>query len=108
MIDAHAPPPAKPPVRAERARRPAASGLPSLAFGSACALYAPAGTPAAQIDLWNRAMRKVLALPDVRQRVQDIGYTPMDGSTPAEVTGHESRMKAHWTPIVKATGFKGE
>lgn len=53
-------------------------------------------------------MRKVLALPDVRQRVQDIGYTPMDGSTPAEVTGHESRMKAHWTPIVKATGFKGE
>lgn len=84
------------------------SGMPSLSFGSAYALYAPAGTPAAKIDEWNRAMRKVLAMPEIKQRLQDIGYGPMDGTTPAEVTARETRMRAHWAPIVKATGFKAE
>ena len=83
-------------------------GFPTLAFGSAYALYAPAGTPAAKIDEWNRAMRKVLAMPDIKQRLQDIGYGPMDGTAPADVTARETRMRAHWTPIVNATGFKGE
>jgi tripartite-type tricarboxylate transporter receptor subunit TctC len=83
-------------------------GMPTLAFGMACALYAPAGTPPAKIDEWNRAMRKVLAWPNVKQRLVDIGHAPVEGSTPAEVTAREARMTAHWTPIVKATGFKGE
>jgi tripartite-type tricarboxylate transporter receptor subunit TctC len=83
-------------------------GMPTLAFGSAYALYAPAGTPTARIDEWNRAMRKVLAMPEVKQRVEDIGYEPMEGSTPAEVTAQEARMRAHWAPIVKATGFRGD
>ena len=83
-------------------------GMPSLAFGTAYALYAPSGTPAAKIDEWNRAMRKVLAMPEVRQRLIDIDYFPLEGSTPAEVTAREARMSAHWAPIVKATGFKGE
>lgn len=83
-------------------------GLPILPFGSACALYAPAGTPPAKIDECNRAMRKVLAMPEVRQRLQDIGHGPIDGTTPADVTAREARMTAHGAPIVKATGFKGE
>lgn len=83
-------------------------GLPTLSFGSAYALYAPAGTAPAKIDEWNRAMLKVLAMPEVRQRLQDIGYGPIDGTTPAEVAAREARMTAHWAPIVKATGFKGD
>ena len=53
-------------------------------------------------------MRKVLAMPEVRQRLQDIGYGPIDGTAPADVTAREARMTAHWAPIVKATGFKAE
>ena len=45
---------------------------------------------------------------EVRQRLQDIGYGPIDGTTPAEVAAREARMTAHWAPIVKATGFKGD
>lgn len=83
-------------------------GLPTLSFGSAYALYAPAGTPPAKIEEWNRAMRNVLAMPEVKQRLQDIGYGPIDGTTAADVTARETRMREHWAPIVKATGFKGD
>lgn len=49
------------------------AGMPKLTFGTAYGLYAPAGIPAAKVDEWNRAMRKVLAREDVRTRLQDIG-----------------------------------
>ncbi len=53
-------------------------------------------------------MRKVLAREDVRTRLQDIGYQPLAGLTPAELTAMERAMSAHWAPIIKATGFKGD
>ncbi len=84
------------------------TGMPKLTFGTAYGLCAPAGTPAAKIDEWNRAMRKVLAREDVRTRLQDTGYQPLAGSTPAEPTAMERAMSAHWAPIIKATGFKGD
>lgn len=83
-------------------------GMSSLVIGSAYALYAPAGTPAARIDEWNRAMRKVLAMADVKDRVQNIGYEPMTGSAPGDVTALERRMTEHWAPIIKAVNFKGD
>jgi tripartite-type tricarboxylate transporter receptor subunit TctC len=82
-------------------------GMP-LTIGTSYALYTTAGTPAAKIDEWNRAMRKVLATPEMKQRLLDIGYGPLDGTSPAEVTAREARMREHWAPIIKATGFKGD
>ena len=84
------------------------AGFPSLVVGSSYALYAPAGTPEAQITRWNQAMRKVLAMPDVRNRLQNIGYAPTLGSTPADVNAMRQKLVDHWIPIVKATGFKGD
>jgi len=46
-------------------------------------LLVPAGTPRAAITALNKEMARILALPDVRQRTQDIGYT-IDPSTPEE------------------------
>ena len=46
-------------------------------------LLAPAGTPRAVISQLNKEMARILALPDVRQRTQDIGYV-VDPSTPEE------------------------
>lgn len=86
----------------------AESGFPSLAVSSAYGLYAPAGTPPAQIQRWNAAVRKVLALPEVRARLQAIGYAPSEGSTPAELTQLRNRLVAHWQPIVKATNYRSD
>ena len=91
---------------------PALAGAERLAslrpFGSAYALYAPAGTPAGKIDEWAAAMKKVLAMADVRGRLTHIGDTPIDGTAAAEVRANERRMSEQWAPIVKATGFKGD
>lgn len=86
----------------------AESGFPTLVGDASYALFAPAGTPEAQIDRWNQAMRKVLASPEVRSRVLSIGYEPLQGSTPAEVTQLRERLSKHWQPIVKATGYRGD
>jgi tripartite-type tricarboxylate transporter receptor subunit TctC len=79
-----------------------------MTAGSSYALYAPAGTPEAQINRWNQALKKVLAMPDVRTRLQNIGYEPLPGSSPAEVTQLRNKMTDYWAPLVKASGFKGE
>lgn len=46
-------------------------------------LLAPAGTPRAVIGRINKEMARILALPDVRERTQAIGYV-VDPSTPEE------------------------
>lgn len=84
------------------------SGMPSLVIGSSYALYAPAGTPEAQIQRWNQAMRKVLAMPEVQARLQGIGYEPTRGSSPDDVSKLRKKLFDHWQPIVAATGFKGD
>lgn len=83
-------------------------GYPSLVVSSGYALYAPARTPANQVSRWNAAMRKVLAMPEVRRRIQDIGYEPLAGSTPDEVTQLRKRLLEHWAPIVRTVGYKGD
>ena len=46
-------------------------------------LLAPAGTPRAVINQLNKEMARILALPDVKERTQSIGYV-VDPSTPEE------------------------
>jgi tripartite-type tricarboxylate transporter receptor subunit TctC len=46
-------------------------------------LLAPAGTPRAVINRLNKEMGRILALPDVKERTQAIGYV-IDPSTPEE------------------------
>jgi tripartite-type tricarboxylate transporter receptor subunit TctC len=83
-------------------------GMTHLAFGTAYGLYAPAGTPVGKINDWNRAMRKVLAASDVKEKLITIGYQPVAGSTPEELRAMERAMSAHWAPIIKATNFTAE
>lgn len=84
------------------------AGFSSLTSGSSYALYAPAGTPEAQVARWNQAMRKVLALPEVRARILSIGYEPLPGSSPGEVTQLQQKMVKLWRPIVDAANYKGD
>ena len=43
-------------------------------------LAAPAGLPASIADRLNREVNKVLALPEVRQRILETGSEPMGGT----------------------------
>jgi len=49
-------------------------------------IYVAAETPPDLIEALNRAFNRVLAMPEVRQAMLDLGYRPMGGS--AEMLGH--------------------
>ncbi len=59
----------------------AESGLPGYAFDSWLGLLAPAGTPAAEVERLNAAVRKVLADPVVQERLARVGVEA--GTLPA-------------------------
>lgn len=61
----------------------AEAGYPSLQAAKWYALLAPRGTPREIIDHYNAALNTVLDLPEVRERLLEIGATPMGGSPEA-------------------------
>jgi len=50
-------------------------------FESWLGIAAPAATPAAVVERLNKALREVVAQPDVRQRLLDFGGQPQAGSS---------------------------
>ena len=69
-------------------------------------MWARAGTPAAELERIQRAVQKILAMPDVQQTLsQRLSVQPhfRDGRAMAVLQRDEL---AHWEPIIKASGFK--
>jgi len=67
-------------------------------------LYAPAGTPAAAVETWNAALRRVLQQPDVRERLGALAFVPR-ASTPEELVKLARDDAVIWGPVIKASGF---
>ena len=70
-------------------------------------LMAPAGTPPAIIERLNRETLKVMAQPDVRKRLTDLGLDVITG-TPAEFATAIEREIPRWGRVIKQLGIKGE
>jgi len=85
----------------------AESGYPGFDVQSWFGLAAPAGTPRAVIDRLNAALGKVLAAPEVRQRLQDMAATPEAG-TPEQMRAFAAAEIKRWRDVVKASGATAE
>lgn len=70
-------------------------------------LVAPAKTPKAVIDRWQPILSKILAMPDVKERLAKIGMDA-DPSTPAALHKLIADNLATWGPVIKASGFKAD
>ena len=70
-------------------------------------IFAPAGTPPATIDRFAAAVAKVIAMPDVRDRLTamglSVGYMP-----PQQLATREHAYTQTWTRIIKASGFQAQ
>lgn len=69
------------------------------------AMFAPAKTPADQVDALNRAVNKVLGMPDVRERFAALGLE-VGGGTAADLQRTIAEDTRRWGPVVKKSGFK--
>jgi tripartite-type tricarboxylate transporter receptor subunit TctC len=71
------------------------------------AIYAPRGTPKPVIDQLNAEVMKILAQPETRQRLMQLGFEPA-GGTPDQLAAYEKAERAKWAPLIKAAGLKGD
>jgi len=68
------------------------------------ALFAPAGTPPEVIAKLNAALREVLTMPDVKQKLLDLGIEAR-ASSPAEMKAKLVDDIAKWTKVIDQAGI---
>ena len=85
----------------------AQAGLPGYDVESWFGVFAPAATPRALIDRLYNDIAKILAMPDVRQKLEDQGADVV-GSSPDQFTAHVKREIVKWAKVVKDSGARVE
>ena len=83
------------------------AGYPEIEGDSWVGVLVPAGTPKDIIGLLNREVVKIIAAPDMRARLEELGYDPV-ASTPEEFA---ARIKAEietWAKVIRAAHLKPE
>ena len=70
-------------------------------------IFAPKGTPQATIDKLGSAVAKVIALPEVRERLTVMGLT-VGYMTSAQLASREQAYAKTWARIIKDSGFTAQ
>ena len=69
--------------------------------------FAPAATPKAALERFSNALAMVLAMPDVRERLEAMGLT-VGYTTGAQLAVRERAYPQTWARIIKASGFQAQ
>lgn len=85
----------------------AEAGIPGHEVGFWLVVLAPAGTPKDTVDVLNRQIARILDLPDVKERLQTIGFDPAS-STPGAAVAHMKAETDKWTAVVRDAKIKIE
>ena len=83
----------------------AESGLPGFDVSSWQGLFVPAGTPRPIVTKLNAEVVKILAMPDVRERLKTLGADPV-GNTPEQFGAYVKAEIAKWADLVKRSGAR--
>ena len=70
-------------------------------------IFAPANTPKAVIDRFSEALAKVIALPEVHERLTVMGLT-VGYMSPQQLASRERAYAQTWARIIKASGFQAQ
>lgn len=95
------------------ARQPALPDVPTLAEAGVAGfeelpfygLFAPAGTPKTVLEPFAEALAKVIAVPEVKERLGAMGLA-VGFMTQAQLAERERAYMATWSRIIKASGFQ--
>lgn len=81
------------------------AGYDGMAFNSWAGLLAPAGTPKEIVTRLNQEVNRILAQPEIKQRLAAIDYEVV-GGTPEQFAATIAEDAARWAKIVKDTNYK--
>jgi tripartite-type tricarboxylate transporter receptor subunit TctC len=83
----------------------AEQGLPGFQVDSWYGVFVPAKTPKPIVGELNRELNRILALPDVKERLSRDGVDPA-GSTPEHLHGIVQNEKKMWLKVIKQANIK--
>jgi len=85
----------------------AESGYPKFEAVGWIGIAAPAKTPGPILDKLNAEMNRILAKPDVKEKLDSLAFTPV-GGTRAEFAAYIKSEIAKWGKAVKDSGAKAD
>jgi tripartite-type tricarboxylate transporter receptor subunit TctC len=80
-------------------------GFPEIQEYTWIGFFAPAGTPPEIVQKLNDAFNRILLMPDVRERLENLTLEPI-GGTPQQFTDYVRAEVVKWGAVVKQTGAK--
>jgi len=80
------------------------SGVPNFQMSSWQAVYAPKGTPKPVVQRLHNEIVKILAMPDVKDKLSTTLGMEIVGSTPEELAAHMAKEIPRWADLVKKSG----
>jgi len=83
----------------------AEAGVPDFDVAAWQSVIAPAKTPGDIVVKLNSVLNAVLATPEVRGRIKDLGMEPAGSHSPAELAAFLQSEIARWGKIVEAAGL---
>ena len=85
----------------------AESGFPGAQFNEWQAILAPRATPRDVVTRLNTEINKVLALPDVKERLAGLG-AEIAGGTSEQLAAHIAAELARWPAVIRKSGISTE
>jgi tripartite-type tricarboxylate transporter receptor subunit TctC len=82
------------------------AGYPDLDGDGWVGVLVPAGTPTEIVTLLQREVVKIIALPDMKERLSALGFDPV-GSTPEEFAVQMKIEMEKWAKVIRAANLKG-
>lgn len=85
----------------------AEAGYPGIAGDNWQGVVVPAGTPKEIIGSLHHEIVRIIALPDVKERLAVLGFEPV-ASTPEEFARLAKREFASWAEVIRASNIKAQ
>jgi tripartite-type tricarboxylate transporter receptor subunit TctC len=83
------------------------AGVTDLESDTLTGIVAPAGTPPEIIDRWHSEIVRMVAGPDVKERLETLGFAPV-ANAPAEFGERLRSEMAKWGTVVRDAGIRAD
>ena len=83
------------------------AGVPDLESDTLTGIVAPAGTPNEIIERWHRDIVQMVAMPDVKERLESLGFVPV-ANTPQEFGQRLKTEMEKWGKVVRDTNIRAD
>jgi tripartite-type tricarboxylate transporter receptor subunit TctC len=83
----------------------AQAGVPDFDLAAWQGIIVPAKTPGDIVAKLNSSVNAIIATPDARGRIKDLGMVPVGSGSPAELAAFLQSEIARWATIVEAAGI---